>query len=162
MDGTLMMRHFYFHRCATFAVLAGLLGGIAITPVAADDSAPSIEGTWVGTYKVAFPRSHPVYPDQAVDTSMEMEVYRQDDHLIWVENRWKRASEPDWVVEHGTGAFDLEDHSRLIITGAGPPPTETANTGFFMGEYDDGQLHLTYSGFSDGISFSVILDRKPQ
>ncbi|MEM8856546.1 MAG: hypothetical protein AAGD34_22840 [Pseudomonadota bacterium] len=157
-----MIRRLSLRAGAPLAALAGILIGLNAGPVAADDSAPSIEGVWVGTYNVAFPRHHPVYPDQSVETSMELEVYRQEDHLIWVENRWKHGADAEWIVEHGTGAFDLDDDDTLIITEAGPPPTETASNGFFVGEYDDGQLHLTYSGFEDGISFSVTLDRKPQ
>ena len=121
---------------------------------------PDIEGTWAGSYKVAFPHDHAVFHDQSVAISMELEVYRQEANLIWVVNRWRRDGQEEWIVEHGTGAFDLRDRSELIITERGPPDHPHATVGLFSGAFDDDTLYLTYSSFTNGVTFSVALERK--
>lgn len=121
---------------------------------------PDIEGTWAGSYEVAFPHDHAVFHDQSVAISMELEVYRQEANLIWVVNRWRRDGQEDWIVEYGTGAFDLKDRSELIITERGPADHPHATVGLFSGAFDDETLYLTYSSFTNGVTFSVALERQ--
>lgn len=125
------------------------------------DQFRDIRGTWTGTYKVAYPHGHPTYPDRAVETRMELEVYNQQDNLIWVINRWKREDSDTWITEYGTGSFDLDDRSDLIIAEKGPAPDDSANTGSFFGELEDGKLYLNYTSPGHGITFSVELSRRP-
>ena len=151
------------HRLRLFnALVYGfvLLLTVILTPETRAGNFPSVTGTWTGTYKVAFPAGHAQYPDQSVETSMELEIYKQESNLIWVINRWRRDPNAAWVIEYGTGSFDLDDRSDLIITEEGPAEAENVNTGMFTGELEDGDLHLTYSGPIDGITFSVKLSRQ--
>lgn len=134
---------------------------LLMTTGASADRFPSITGTWSGSYTVAFPRNHPQHPDQALPTQMELEVYRQEGHLVWAINRWRRDEASDWVVEYATGAFDLDDRDEFVLTEEGPAAEDWINTGFFLGELDDGKLYLNYVGQGDGISFSAELRRKP-
>ena len=124
------------------------------------DNFPSVGGVWAGTYKMAFPSGHPTYPDKSVDVSMELEVYRQESNLIWVINRWRLSSNDPWIVEYGTGSFNLDERSDLAIGLKGPPPEEWTGVGSFIGEFDDGKLYLNYVGQGDGTSFAVELQRK--
>lgn len=142
-------------------LLSALFFGVSFfVSAAAADSFPDVKGIWAGSYKVAFPQGHATYSDLAVDTQMELEVYKQDGNLIWVINRWRRQGETDWISEYGTGSFDLEDREDLVIAERGPAPEEGVNTGGFIGEYEDEKLYLTYGGPGDGITFSVELSRK--
>lgn len=139
----------------------GFLFAIGVTQSAFAKRFPSVEGIWTGTYKVAFPARHPMYPDQSIETAMELEVYKQEDNLIWVINRWRRDESHPWVVEYGTGSFDLDDRSDLYIAEEADPASEPwVNTGVFTGEYEDGDLYLNYLGQGDGVTFSVRLRRK--
>ncbi len=143
------------------AILAASLSflGMAPGPVLAN-SFQSIVGVWAGTYRVAFPANHPTFPDQSVETTMELEVYKQEENLIWVVNRWRRSDSDPWVVEYGTGSFDLDDRSDLVIAEEGPAPADWVNTGSFTGELEDGDLYLNYIGPGDGVTFSVRLVRQ--
>ena len=153
------MMKLYRFTAAFLCVFALLFG--SVVSVLGDDAArfPAIEGTWTGSYKVAFPRGHAAFHEQAVDISMELEVYRQEDNLIWLVNRWRSDGDDEWVVEYGTGAFDLKDRSELTIAETGPPPHPNATVGLFRGEFDDGKLYLTYSSLVGGVTFSVALER---
>ena len=145
---------------ASLCALA-LLVGSAVSAMAQDAGGfPDIAGTWAGSYKVAFPHDHAVFHDQSVAISMELEVYRQEANLIWVVNRWRRDGQDDWIVEYGTGAFDLKDRSELIITERGPADHPHATVGLFSGAFDDETLYLTYSSFTNGVTFSVALERE--
>lgn len=128
-------------------------------PVLADDF-PDIRGKWAGTYKVAFPAGHATHANEALETMMVLDVYKQEGNLIWVTNRWRRVGSESWITEYGTGSFDLEDEDQLVISEEGPAPEEGVNTGGFIGEFDDGNLYLNYMGPGDGISFSVELKRQ--
>ena len=145
---------------ASLCALALLLGSAAFSVAQDDGGFPKIEGTWAGSYKVAFPHDHAVFHDQSVAISMELEVYRQEANLIWVVNRWRRDGQDDWIVEYGTGAFDLKDRSRLTITERGPAEHPHTTVGLFNGAFDEGTLYLTYSSFINGVTFSVALERK--
>ena len=92
---------------------------------------------------------------------MELEIYKQEENLIWVINRWRRNESDPWGVEYGTGSFELDDRSDLVIAEAGPSPESWVNTGRFSGELEDGDLYLTCIGPNDGLSFSISLTRKP-
>lgn len=138
-----------------FAVAAPLM--FATSALA--DRIPSVTGTWSGSYSVAFPRNHPQYPDQVVATQMELEIYKQENNLFWAINRWRTDDASDWIVEYATGAFDLEDRDHFTIAVEGPAAEDWINTGFFLGELDDGKLYLNRVGFGDGISFSTELSR---
>ncbi|MEM8582280.1 MAG: hypothetical protein AAGF50_13880, partial [Pseudomonadota bacterium] len=94
----------FFPKSCAWAVIA--LWSLAV-PAAQADQFPDIRGVWTGSYKVAFPAGHPTLADTAVDTVMELEVYKQDGNLIWIANRWRRTTSDAWIVEYGTGAFDL-------------------------------------------------------
>lgn len=144
---------------ATILAVALLLQWLAPTATFASDFR-SIVGVWSGTYRVAFPANHPEFPDQSVETTMELEVYKQEDNLIWVINRWRRSESDPWVVEYATGSFDLDDRSDLVIAEEGPPPADWVNTGSFTGELEDGDLYLNYVGPGDGVTFSVRLVRQ--
>lgn len=128
--------------------------------VAMADKFPDVTGVWAGTYKVAFPANHPTYPDQSVETAMELEVYKQDGNLIWVINRWRREENDPWISEVGTGSFDLDDRSDLVIAEQGPSKEAGVNTGSFIGEMEDGDMYLNYVGPGDGVTFSVRLIRQ--
>ena len=91
---------------------------------------------------------------------MELEVYRQEDNLFRAINRWRRDDAADWVVEYTTGSFDLDERDKFIISEEGPATEDRINTGFFVGEMDDGRLCLNYVGQGDGVSFGVELRRK--
>ncbi len=149
----------------SFRLLQKLIVGLTLliptlcVSVATADDFHTVTGTWVGSYKTAFPRGHSQFPDQSVNTIMELEIYRQEDNLIWLVNRWRRGEDLPWVIEYGTGSFDLDDRDNLYISEAGPPPESWANTGTLIGEYDDGKLYLNYFGPGDGITFSVELRR---
>ncbi|MEM8729541.1 MAG: hypothetical protein AAGF79_06435 [Pseudomonadota bacterium] len=132
---------------------------IAAGSPALADTFRDVTGTWEGTYKAAFSKSHPRYPDQMLDTEVELEIYRQEENLIWVEKRWRRGTS-EWVVEYGTGSFNLDERDELVIVEESPPPQDWINTGFLIGEYDDGELHLVYAGPGDGVSYAVSLKRK--
>lgn len=135
-----------------------LCGGMGASALA--DDFPDITGKWVGTYKVAFPAGHATHANQALDTMMELDVYKQDGNLIWVTNKWRRVGTEDWITEYGTGSFDQEDPDELVISEEGPAPQEGVNVGSFIGEYDDGNLYLNYLGAGMGVSFSVELIRQ--
>lgn len=137
-----------------FLALVSSLG----TPANADEF-PDIKGKWVGTYKVAFPAGHSTYPNASVDTMMELNVYKQESNLIWVTNSWRRDEADTWIIENGTGSFDLEDRDDLVISEEGPAPEAGVNTGSFIGEYEDGNLYLSYMGPGNGVSFAVELKR---
>ncbi|WP_143534516.1 hypothetical protein [Roseovarius albus] len=137
-----------------------MLAVIVSASSALTDTFPSVTGVWAGSYRVAFPADHPKYPDQSVETSMELDIYQQESNLIWVINRWRRDANEPWVVEYATGSFDLEDRSDLVITEKGPAENEHVNTGVFTGELEDGDLYLNYIGLGDGITFSVKLSRQ--
>ena len=144
---------------AVLAIVAIVLSSIAVSSVSANEF-PDVRGTWFGTYKVAFPHGHPEFPDQSVATSMELEVYKQEGHRIWVINRWRRNNSDPWVVEHGTGSFDLDEQDELVIAEKKlSPEVPGINTGMFIGEYDQGVLSLNYIGTGAGITFSVKLQK---
>jgi|GEM_PF-2149026 len=145
---------------ASLCALAAVVGSAAFAMAQDSGGFPTIEGTWAGSYKVAFPHDHAVFHDQSVAISMELEVYRQEANLIWVVNRWRRDGQDEWIVEYGTGAFDLKDRSELIITERGPADHPHATVGLFSGAFDDGTLYLTYSSFANGVTFSVALERE--
>ncbi|MEM1369366.1 MAG: hypothetical protein AAGG02_15425 [Cyanobacteria bacterium P01_H01_bin.15] len=122
---------------------------------------PDVRGTWSGSYQVAFPNGHPDYPDQSVSTSMELEVYKQEGNLIWVINRWRRNNSDDWVIEYGTGTFDLDEQDELVIAEKEESPEiPGVNTGMFIGEYEKGALYLNYIGVDGGMTFSVELRKR--
>lgn len=127
---------------------------------ASADRFPSVTGTWSGSHSVAFPRNHPQYPDQSLAAQMELEIYKQENNLFWAINRWRPDEASDWVVEYATGAFDLEDRDEFTITVEGPAAEDWINTGFFLGELDDGKFYLNRVGIGDGISFSTALSRQ--
>ena len=141
------------------AIAVIVLSSISGHSVSANEF-PDVRGTWSGTYKVAFPNGHPEFSNQSVATSMELDVYKQEGNLIWVINRWRRNNSDAWVVEYGTGSFDLDEPDELII--AEEKPSQEApgiNTGVFIGEYDKGILYLNYVGTDAGITFSVQLQK---
>ncbi|MEM9129198.1 MAG: hypothetical protein AAGA97_05700 [Pseudomonadota bacterium] len=118
-----------------------------------------VTGVWEGGYKAAFAKNHPVYPDQSRETEVELDVYRQEDNLIWVVKRWRRDG-GEWNEEYGVGSFNLDDRDELVIVEESPPPQDWVNTGMLIGEYDDGELHLVYAGPGSGVSYGVSLRRK--
>jgi len=144
----------------TSLALALLLLTASLTTTTLADDFPDITGKWAGTYKVAFPAGHATHANAALETMMVLDVYKQEDNLIWVTNRWRRVGSESWITENGTGSFDLEDPDELVISEEGPAPQEGVNTGSFIGEFDDGNLYLNYMGPGDGISFSVELKRQ--
>ncbi len=139
--------------------IALMLVGMGVATSVSADNFPDIRGKWVGSYKVAFPAGHPTLADSAVDTVMELDVYKQEGNLIWITNKWRRADSETWITEYGTGSFDLDDRDELVISEEGPSEIEGVNTGTFIGEFDDGNLYLNYLGPEDGVSFSVALKR---
>ena len=140
-----------------FALLA-LSAGLG-NPAQADDF-PDITGKWSGSYKVAFPSGHSTHANSALDTVMELDVYKQEGNLIWVTNKWRRADADTWVTEYGTGSFDFEETDEFVISEEGPAPDAGVNTGSFVGEFDDGNLYLNYMGPGVGVSFAVELKRE--
>ena len=142
-------------------VFTGLVTALVLSASvsAQSENYPDISGVWEGTYKAAFAKNHPVYPDQALETEVELEVYRQEDNLIWVVKRWRRDG-GDWVEEYGVGSFNTDDRDELVIVEESPPPQDWINTGFLVGEYDDGELHLVYTGPGNGVSYAVSLTPK--
>lgn len=129
-----MMTKLRFNSLA-FALLA--LSVSQGNPAQADDF-PNIKGKWKGSYKVAFPSGHSTHANSALDTVMELEVYKQEGNLIWVTNKWKRVEANNWITEYGTGSFDMEETDEFVISEEGPSPEAGVNTGSFIGEYDDG------------------------
>lgn len=149
-----MTKPLFISLAFTLLILGASLGG----PAQADDF-PDIRGKWIGSYKVAFPAGHSTFANTALDTVMELDVYKQEGNLFWVTNKWRRAEADSWITEYGTGSFDLEDPDELVISEEGPAPETGVNTGSFIGEYDDGNLYLNYLGPGDGVSFAVELTR---
>lgn len=121
---------------------------------------PDIVGLWEGEYAVAFARSHPEYPDDLAIVEMQLDVYRQEDNLIWAFNRWRPVGTAAWHVEETTGSFRLDDPSALIIAESGPVPVDWGTSGFLTGRAVDDALYLTYAGMASGTTFSVELERR--
>lgn len=151
------MTLYYCLRAGVLCVLTIL--AVPDTSWAQSGRFPDIAGVWEGNYKAAFAKNHPVYPDQSLDTEVELEVYRQEENLIWVIKRWRRDG-GDWVEEYGVGSFDPDDRDEFVIVEESPPPKDWINTGFLIGEIDDGELHLVYAGPGNGVSYGVSLKRK--
>ena len=121
---------------------------------------PDITGTWVGSYVAGFAKTNPVFPDGTVETNVELEIYRQQDNLLWVINRWRRTTETQWVEEYAVGSFLAGEDDELIINEIGGNKSPIAHPGFFFGELDDGRLYVTYAGDPHGVAFNAVLERQ--
>jgi len=126
----------------------------------ASDEFPDLVGMWEGEYAAAFARSNTEHPDQSVIIEMQLDVYRQEDNLIWAFNRWRQVGTAAWNVEETTGTFRLDNPTELIIAENQPTPVDWATSGFFTGSIVDDALFLTFVGIATGTTFAVELDRR--
>jgi len=120
---------------------------------------PKVIGTWAGSYNVAFSKGHGHFSEEKKGVQMELRIFKQDENLIWAENRWRVNDQSEWHSEHTTGTFDLLDQTKLNIVEIAPKPG-IGSTGFFEGRVKDGKMYLTYKGIGAGISFAAVLERK--
>ncbi|MCP4316172.1 MAG: hypothetical protein GY789_09175 [Hyphomicrobiales bacterium] len=118
-----------------------------------------IKGTWAGSKTTAFAKTHPLFPDGTSKVAMEIDVYKQQDNLFWLTQRWRRDDQPEWDEEYAVGTFHLLEDDEFMITEIGPAPS-TGQSGFFVGEMEDGRMYLTYAGIGGGVTYSAVLDRK--
>ena len=144
------MRHLVFS-------LTLLAGPLAVPATAQEAPFPQVVGTWTGSYPVAFPASNQKFPDQSAMMQMELEIYRQEDNLLWAYNRWKPVDDGAWHEEAMTGTFDLHQTTAVTFVESAEAPTKWASTGFFKGTVQDDTLFLTYHGIGSGATFSVAL-----
>jgi hypothetical protein len=120
---------------------------------------PDITGVWAGTYNAAFPKGHGWFAEEKKGIQMELHVVKQDENLIWAENRWKVNELDEWHSEYATGTFNLHDPTTLTIVEKAPNP-DYGSTGIFEGKLDGEKMYLTYKDIGGGISFSTVLERK--
>ena len=125
------------------------------------DNVPDMLGIWYGQHFGAYPKGHSAYADERKWTEMELEIYKQEDNLIWTENRWRFVGENEWHREQATGTFSPYDNSALTIVESGATP-ETGSTGLFDGRLVDDQLYLLYKGIGNGITFATVLTKRMQ
>jgi len=123
------------------------------------DNAPDMRGIWYGQHFGAYPRGHSAYPDERKLTEMELEIYKQEDNLIWAENRWRFVGDNEWNREEATGTFSPYDNSTLTIVEGGDAPG-VGSTGLFDGRLVDGRLYLVYKGIGSGITFATVLAKR--
>lgn len=150
-------------RQATASCFAALILVLLMpAALAQSEKAPNIVGVWEGEYPVAFARSNSQYADKKATMEMQLEVYRQEDHLFWAHNRWRPVGAAEWHSEEATGTFRLDDPTAFFIAENAPIPTDWATSGFFTGRIVDldGAMMLTYVGISKGTTFSVALKRQ--
>lgn len=120
---------------------------------------PDITGTWEGSKTTAFAKTHPLFSDGTSTVAMEIEIYRQQNNLFWLTQRWRRDNQSEWNEEQAVGTFFLLEDDEFMITEIGPAP-ETGQSGLFLGEMEDGRMYVTYAGIGSGVTFSAVLDRK--
>lgn len=149
----------------TTAILWATLMAVGITAQAQETTAdsdgfPDLVGIWEGEYAAAFARSNPEHPDDLTYIEMQLDVYRQENNLIWAFNRWREAGTAEWLVEETTGTFRLEDPTALVIAENAPMPVDWATSGYFNGRVVDDALYLTFIGIGTGTTFAVELDRR--
>ena len=145
---------------AALSVSIPLATAAIVSAVAQDPTYPAVTGVWHGEFDIAFPRTHPLFPEQSKHVTIELDIYRQEANLLWAENRWRRDGEDASNVEHVTGSFRLDDPTALVLTEIGPLPDEGSQTGMFLGTVADERIFLTYSGIGGGATFSVELRRR--
>ncbi len=144
---------------ASLICLTVLFGIIATAE--AGEHYPDLTGIWsTDDQKVAFARTHELFSDQMIDVEQEIEVYRQEGNLLWVEHRWRRDASAAWSVEYATGAFMPDSDDEFVLGEIGPPPLEGSATNTFFGKIEDGDMHLI--GIGNGLALSSVLQRKAQ
>ncbi|MEM8842986.1 MAG: hypothetical protein AAGD47_14560 [Pseudomonadota bacterium] len=127
---------------------------------AQSDRFKDIQGTWTGSYDIAFSKNHAAQPDQTTRNMIEFTVYRQQGNLFWVEKRWRSAAGGDWTTEYAVGAFDLDDRDDFLIADEGPKGAPLDSIGMAFGEIEDGSLFITYVGLGDAAAYAVELRRQ--
>ena len=140
-------------------ILITFLVGIFSAPQLMAEEIVDLSGTWKGSYHAAFPSNHSHHHESSVKIDMELDIYRQDGHLMWIENRWRPHGQENWNTEFGTGVLSDIETGTVYFVEINPSP-DVGSTGVFEGKYVDGKLHLVYLGIGKGISFSVVLERK--
>ena len=149
-------------RIAGGLMLLMLFCFMGIIPYAHGQSAgifPDMRGIWHGTYHAAFPKGHSHHGEERKWIEMELEIYKQEENLIWAENRWRIVGAKQWHREQTTGAFSLNDTSILTIVEIEDAP-EIGSTGLFDCKLVHDQLFIMYKGIGNGITFSTVLKKR--
>ena len=121
---------------------------------------PDITGIWEGSHPIGFARTHPTYPDGVVEFDTQIEIYRQEDNLFWIANRWRISGETEWHEEYAVGTFMADEHDEFVFGEMGGHENPDALPGFFIGELDDSVMYLTYDGAGEGVAFNAVLERR--
>ena len=143
-------------------ILAALLIGIVSAHAAEPSPNPNIVGTWTGSYLVAFPKSHSRFPDRSIPAEMELEVYKQEDNLVWAINRWRHEGTTEWFEEMATGTYAPDEPNVLYLSESAPAPAEWAATGIMRIKVIGNSLYLTQTSAGSGVSYAAELTRKAE
>ncbi|MEM6462145.1 MAG: hypothetical protein AAF724_09540 [Pseudomonadota bacterium] len=147
-------------RLLTFFGIIVVVAGLAPATFAQDSGrSPNILGTWTGSATAAYVKSHPQFGDSTATVELELNVYKQQGNLIWMTQKWRREGQSDWNEADSIGSFFAHENDEFMIIEMATPPSSGA-AGFFMGEIDDGQMELTYTGTESGVAFNTVLNRQ--
>ncbi|MEM7178328.1 MAG: hypothetical protein AAF503_11540 [Pseudomonadota bacterium] len=147
-------------RTGTAFLVAAATSLAAVDAGAQSGRFKDIQGTWTGSYDIAFSKNHAAQPNQTTRNMIEFTVYRQQGNLFWVEKRWRSAAGGDWTTEYAVGAFDLDDRDDFLIADEGPKGAPLDSIGMAFGEIEDGSLFITYVGLGDAAAYAVELRRQ--
>jgi hypothetical protein len=123
---------------------------------------PNIRGTYFGRSDASYPSNHPKYPNQAVAGEQVLTITKQQDNLLWGENKWRLLPKDmppgPWITERFTGTFNTPRQFWLVEEG---PTPVGGTTGLWQGRVlDADQIEVTYLGLGGGISLLATLKRK--